>query len=119
MPFFTYFSAHPSSKNVRTFFQAYLSVTDYGTCCFITTYLYFVNPDTKNLSFDQYTGDHWHAQQKGTQNGDYGGLKILLDAESFDFSYTGKDSLGFRISITDQRDTALVRQDGFVISTGK
>ena len=110
--------AHPSSKNVRTFFPAYYGVTDYGRCCIITPYLNFVNPDTKNLSPAQYTGEHWHEDKKGSRNGENGGLKVLLDAESFDFSYSGKDSLGFRIAFTDQRDTALLMQDGYVISTG-
>jgi hypothetical protein len=116
--YFTSFTAHPSTKDVRTFFPAYYSVTDYGSCCIITPYLNFVYPETKNIEPALYSGEHWHAQKKGSQNGENGGLKILLDAESFDFSYSAKDSLGFRIAFTDQRDTALVRQDGYVISTG-
>ncbi len=114
-----FFLAHPSTKSTRTFFSAYFAVTDYGCCCIITPYLSFVNPETKNLLPEEFTGEHWHSQSKGSRNGEYGGLKILLDAESFDFSYTGKDSKGFRIAFTDQRDTAFVRQDGYVISTGE
>ncbi len=82
-------------------------------------YLNFVDPKTAILPTDQYTREDWHSHLKGSQNGEYGGLSFLLDAESFDFTYTGKDSLGFRIAFTDQRDSATVRQDGYGISTGK
>ncbi len=115
----SYFSVHPSSNTVRTFYSAYAEVTDYGACCQILPYLNFVNPKTVNLPFDQYTLEDWHSQPKGSQNGEYGGLKILLDAESFDFTYTGKDTFGFRIAFTDQRDSATVRQDGYGISPGE
>jgi len=75
--------------------------------------LNFVNPETRNLLPDNYSGEAWHLQSKGSLHGEYGGLKILLDAESFDFSYTGSDSLGFRITLTDQSDTASVLHDGY------
>ena len=112
-------SAHPSTTSERTFYAAYAEVTDYGACCEILPYLNFVNTKTANLPTDEYTREDWHSHPKSSQNGEYGGLKILLDAESFDFTYTGKDSFGFRIAFTDQRDTATVRQDGYGISPGK
>ena len=43
----------------------------------------------------------------------------MLDAESFDYAYDGKDSVGFRFVIADQSDKAMLKQDGYLISPGK
>ncbi len=104
---------------MRTFYDAYVEVTDYGACCQILPYLNFANPETVHLSPDNYTAKHWHSLPKGAKNGKLGGIKFLLDVESFDFYYTGKDTQGFRIAFTDQRDTATVKQNGYVIPTGE
>ena len=112
------FSAHSSSKTVKTFYNAKFEVTDFGACCAIFPFLNFVNPDTVLMSPEEYTGEHWHSQKKGSLNGEYGGIKVLLDAESFDFSYTGKHELGFQIAFSDQCDTPSVRHDGYAVSPG-
>ncbi len=61
------FSAHPSSKTVKTFYDAKFEVTDFGACCAILPYLNFVNPETAEMSPDEYTGEQWHYQKKGAQ----------------------------------------------------
>jgi len=47
-----------------------------------------------------------------------GGLKLVLDVESFDFTNSGKTSVGFRLEFSDQRDKSAVKQDGYYISPG-
>ena len=113
-----YFSAHPRSNTIRTFFDAHHVVLDYGACCLIAPYLYFENPKTINLTQDEFTSEHWHMQPKGALNGQLGGIKLLLDVESFDFSYSGKESYGFRVVFSDVRDNPMVRQDAYLISPG-
>ena len=67
---------------------------------------------------DQYTGEHWHSQPKGSISGEFGGIKLILDVETFDASYYGEDSSGFRIAFSDLRDKPLITRDGFMVSTG-
>jgi hypothetical protein len=55
---------------------------------------------------------------RGSQSGEIGGIKFLLDVEAFDYSYTGKESVGFRIAFSDTRDKPLVKQEGFLIPPG-
>jgi hypothetical protein len=43
----------------------------------------------------------------------------LLDVEAFDYAYTGKESVGFRIGFSDIRDKPLIKQEGFLIQPGK
>jgi len=111
--------AHPSSNTNRKFYPAHHLITDYGACCLIAPYLYFVNPESMNLDPTNYTAKHWHSQPRGAYNGQFGGIKLLLDVDSFDFSYTGKESVGFRLVFSDVRDKPMLRQDGYLISPGK
>ncbi len=65
-----------------------------------------------------YNVTHWHSQPRGSYNGQYGGIKLLLDVDSYDFSFTGKESAGFRLVFSDVRDKPMMRQDGYLISPG-
>ena len=112
------FSEHPGSKTIKTFYSAWKSITDYGPCCLISPYVNFVNNKTKNLTPSQYTADDWHSLPKGSQNGEKGGIKFIVDVESFDFTYSGKESFGFRVEFSDQRDKSMIKQDGYLISPG-
>ena len=78
-----------------------------------------MNPETVKLNPDLYTDKHWHSQPRGASNGQLGGIKLLLDVDSYDFSYTGKESVGFRLVFSDVRDKPMMRQDGYLISPGK
>jgi hypothetical protein len=42
----------------------------------------------------------------------------VLDVESFDFSFSGKESFGFKLEFSDQRDKSIISQDGYLISPG-
>jgi hypothetical protein len=55
----------------------------------------------------------------GSHNGESGGIKILLDVETFDFTFSNTDSHGFRIVFGEQRDKQIITQDGYLLSTGK
>ncbi len=68
---------------------------------------------------DQYTGEHWHSQPKGSINGEYGGIKLVLDIESFDSSYYGEDSSGFRIAFSDIQDKPLITRESYLVPTGE
>jgi hypothetical protein len=75
-----------------------------------------VNPETNQLDPNTYTGKHWHSVPKGSQNGNYGGIRFLLDVESYAFAYMGKDSVGFRITFADAQDKPTVTQDAYLLS---
>ena len=93
-------------------------MTDVGTCCLISPYSNFVNPKTKDLDPEKYTGDDWHSLPKGSRNGRIGGVKFVLDLESFDYYFDGRVTSGFRIEFSDQRDTPLIKNAGYSISPG-
>ena len=95
------------------------SITDYGACCLISPYLNFINKETKDIDHTNYTGEQWLSQPKGSQSGMIGGIEFLLDVESFDYSYTGKDSVGFRFVLVDVRDQPMIKQDGYLIPPSK
>ena len=112
------FKAHPGSDTDKTFFSGWKSITEGGPCCLISPHLNFVNNKTKDKSPDKFSGEEWHWQPKGSQNGKIGGLKFVLDVESFDFSFSGKESFGFKLEFSDQRDKSIISQDGYLISPG-
>ncbi len=100
------------------FYSAYQQAYDYGSCCSISPYLNFVYEKTKDLDPKDYTTENWLTNIRGSQNGDNGGIKILLDVETFDFTFSNTDSHGFKIVFGDQRDIQIITQDGYSISTG-
>jgi len=104
---------------VHEFYNAWLAIVDFGACCIVAPHLNFVNPKTVKVKMSAYTSEDWLTAPKGAQNGMLGGMKFLLDNELFDFSFTGKESAGFRIGFSDPRDKAMVKQDGYLISPGK
>jgi hypothetical protein len=112
------FTEHPSSNTTVEFYNGLLGLTDYGACCLIDPYLNFINPVSKDLSPFNITGDHWHSVPRGVQNGPMGGIKFVLDAETFAFAPMGQESSGFRIGIADSRDKPMIKQESFMISPG-
>ena len=111
--------AHPGSKTVHEFYNAWLGVVDYGACCLVTPHLNFVNNKTNKIKMSEYATKDWLDVPKGAQNGLMGGMKFLLDIELFDFTYTGKEFAGFKIGFIDPRDKAMMKQDGYFISSGE
>jgi len=95
------------------------TATDGGPCCFISPYLNFVNEKTKNEDPYSFTGKEYHLQAKGSKNGQNNGLEVVLDVESFDYTYSGKESMGFKIEFSDPRDMSIIKQGGYSISPGK
>jgi hypothetical protein len=100
------------------FFKAFQEVTDFGACCEIVPYLNFVNPETAKLDQQLLSGEYWHTIPRGSQNGELGGIEIVLDAESFAFTSTEKNTVGFRIAFSDSRDKQTVRKDEYLLPTG-
>jgi len=56
------------NRILRNFFESSLESTDFGTCCLITPYLNFENPETKNIPAGSYEGYHYHAIPTGIRN---------------------------------------------------
>ena len=59
----------------------------------------------------------WLHIPRGALSGPDGGLKLLLDVESFDSAYSTFD--GLVVAFLDQRDLPVIAQDGFMVSPGK
>jgi hypothetical protein len=47
------------------------------------------------------------------------GLKLVLDAEHFDYGYFPRGAKGFRVALSAPTDQAIINQDGFYISPGQ
>ena len=47
-----------------------------------------------------------------SKNGMENGLRLLVDAETFEYSYFPRGSEGFDVALSDSRDRAVVRQQG-------
>ena len=108
-----------NNKYVVKFYNAYKSSTDYGACCTITPFLDFENPGTKYVHPSNYTGpDFINIPRGGTRNGIRHGLKLILDVESFDFTFFELGVAGFIAEVADARDKAFINQNGFNIATG-
>ena len=101
-----------------TFFEAYMSLTDYGPCAVLYPYLDFENPRTKNLKNRQYDPEFLGDVKFGVRNGIKNGMEVVLDAEIFDYAYFYRQSSGFMVAFADNRDKAIVNQKGFFVQPG-
>ena len=106
------------------------SHTDYGPCCRIFPQLDFVNQKTKDLPTEQYTGkgylsldfleycllaaEDFLSIQPNSKTGMENGLRLLVDVETFEYSYYPRGSEGFNVALADSRDRAVVRQQGTI-----
>ena len=113
-----FFKDHPSSKTLKTFYDGFQTATDFGACCKINPYLSFVNPETINVHPFNYTGEQWRSTPKGSKNGYEGGIRFVLDVESFAFAFMKKISLGFKIAFALPEDKQTLRLDGYMLSPG-
>jgi hypothetical protein len=100
------------------FYNAYKATTDEGTCCYISPYVNFINSETKNMEIKDISMDSWYNVPRGSLNGEFGGIKLLLDAEVFAFTDQEKHSSGFRIALADNHDKHLLSHDSYFVSTG-
>ena len=50
--------------------------------------------------------------EPNSRNGMENGLRLLVDVETFEYSYFPRGSEGFNIALADSRDRAIVRQQG-------
>ncbi len=84
----------------------------------VTPYISFINEETKGMDPEDYEGRHLNYRSKGAHSGQFGGITFLLDVETFEYSYTDKVTVGLKIAFSDQRDMAMITQDGYNISPG-
>ena len=50
--------------------------------------------------------------QVGTKNGQKNGLELLVDVESFEYSYYPRGGRGFIIGLSDLGERNIIRQEG-------
>jgi hypothetical protein len=66
---FYFFNTEWASKINHTFYNAFQTITDFGTCCQMIPYLDFENPETVDLDPSEYTAEHFHNIPIGAKNG--------------------------------------------------
>ena len=82
--------------------------TDYGICSIIKPQTVF-DPDLEDMHFKQKNfGEHKKNIKKGAEVGRKNGLTILLDAETFNYSFHLKASEGFKIAIHHHLDQPIM-----------
>ena len=59
-----------------------------------------------------FTANDFLSIEPHAKNGMENGLRLLVDVESFEYSYFPRGSEGFNIALADSRDRAVVRQQG-------
>ena len=73
-------------------------MTDFGACCFFVPYLQF-DPFPWDTPFDEL----FHGLKSEAKNGQHYSLKVLFDAEQFNYGYYSASGAGFKISLHDHR----------------
>ena len=82
--------------------------TDYGICSIIKPQTVF-DPELEDMHFKLKTfGEHKKNIKKGAEVGRKNGLTILLDTETFDYSFHLKASEGFKIAIHHHLDQPIM-----------
>ncbi len=80
----------------------------------------FVNPETINVHPFNYTGDQWRSTLKDSQNGYEGGIRFVLDVESFEYSFIKQRlSEGIKVAFSLPEDKQSLNLDGYLVSPGK
>ena len=114
-----FFLGYSATNTFRKFYKGIeTDITDYGHCCQINAYLNFIDPNTVNIDSEHYTANDYLSVPKGSTNGIRGGLKLTLDAETFDYAYWARGESGFRVSLADPRNKPIVNQQSFYIPPG-
>ena len=107
-----------NSQSDLKFYNAYQTITDYGSCCTMFPYLDFVNNETIPIDPSQYSSKHYHSIPYGAKNGVKRGMKLIIDVESYDYAYYPRGSKGVKVALKDARDKAVISQDGFYVAPG-
>ena len=82
--------------------------TDYGICSIIKPQTVF-DPELEHMHFKlKAFGGHKKNIKKGAEVGRKNGLSILLDTETFDYSFHLKASEGFKIAIHHHLDQPIM-----------
>ena len=81
--------------------------TDYGICSIIRPQIAF-DPALEHLHFKKKSEEAKRYTKKGAEVGRRNGLRILLDAETFDYSFHLKASEGFKIAVHHHLDQPIM-----------
>jgi len=79
-----------STVETHEYYETQKSHTDYGACCRLFPQLDFVNQKTKDLPTDQYTAEDFLSIQPNSKAGMENGLRLLVDVETFEYSFFSK-----------------------------
>ena len=93
--------------------NTFSTTSDKGVCCFVSPNVNF----NLDLNTTVMSGEEWHKVSKGAQSGTLGGLKLILDTESFDSAWAVLN--GVKIAFTDQRDLPVISHEGYLVSPGE
>lgn len=92
--------------------------TDYGICSIIKPQLAF-NSELDNVPYwDKIFGTHNWNVTKGSEVGKANGLSMLLDAETFDYTFHLKAGEGFKIAVHHHLDQPIMSIKELDISPG-
>ena len=94
-----------------------LDVTDYGACCYFSPFFGFEKMDRskKDWKMAFHETSRWKGKAK---NGESNGLDILLHAEQFNYAFYKVHGAGFKISLMDHRDKAMMQFSSNMIQMG-
>ena len=99
--------------NGKTFYDAYKSTNDVGSCCALIPRWVF-----KDKKPNDFQGPDFEDEKKDLRHGMTHGFKIILDAETFDYADRKSGSSGFIIGIANSQDKPTMSQIGLNVAPG-
>ena len=88
--------------------------TDFGACCLFVPHLDF-EPFDKSLPFEQL----YHDLNADSLNGENNGLKLVLDAEQFNYALKSAEGAGFKLSLHHHSDKPMTQFSTQLINSGQ
>ena len=103
----------PDSDDKGWHFGPVYYPTDFGACCHLAPHLH-LNPNLENKTYEELYRDVKADAFNGRQNG----LKIILDAEQFNYADQKNDAAGFQIAMHHHRDKPMLQFSSQLLHTG-
>ena len=88
--------------------------TDFGACCLFVPHLDF-EPFDMSVPFDRI----YHDLKADALNGENNGLKIVLDAEQFNYALKSVEGAGFKLSLHHHSDKPMTQFSSQLINSGQ
>jgi hypothetical protein len=88
--------------------------TDFGACCLFVPHLDF-EPFNKSVPVEQL----YHELKADSLNGETNGLKLVLDAEQFNYALKSVEGAGFKLSLHHHSDKPMTQFSTQLINSGQ